>query len=70
MRTALFFYVVAMHLIVFMTTYYWSHTGGCPSELDHHEHLAHLPPHLASAHVEQERPAAATVAQQQAAGGG
>jgi len=29
MRTALFFYVLAMHLLVFVTTYHWSHASGC-----------------------------------------
>ncbi len=42
MRTALFFYVLTMHLLVFVTTYHWSHTGGCHN-VDN-EHLAHLPP--------------------------
>lgn len=42
MRMALVFYVVAMHLLVFVTTYHWSHTGGCHN-FDA-EHLAHLPP--------------------------
>jgi homeobox protein cut-like len=29
MRTALFFYVFGMHLLVFITTYHWSHELGC-----------------------------------------
>eukprot|EP00978_Attheya_sp_CCMP212_P015513 scaffold39980_cov50-Attheya_sp.AAC.4 len=29
MRTALFFYVIGMHLLVFITTYHWSHALGC-----------------------------------------
>lgn len=29
MRTALFFYVLAMHLLVFVTTYHWSHASTC-----------------------------------------
>ncbi|KAL9189452.1 hypothetical protein ACHAXT_009127 [Thalassiosira profunda] len=39
MRTTLFFYVLAMHLLVFVTTYHWSH-----SACDFHEHeaLAHF----------------------------
>ena len=44
MRTALFFYVLAMHLLVFITTYHWSHTGGCHNHYEDHEHFAHLPP--------------------------
>lgn len=44
MRTALFIYVVAMHLLVFITTYHWSHESGCHNFHDP-EHLAHLPPH-------------------------
>ena len=43
MRTFLFFYVFAMHLLVFLTTYHWSHSSaGCSMEAN--EHLAHLPP--------------------------
>jgi len=42
MRTALFFYVLGMHLLVFTTTYHWSH--GCsstyPTFKNHPEHLA------------------------------
>ena len=45
MRTALFIYVLAMHLLVFITTYHWSHTGGCHNAMDM-EHLSHLPPAL------------------------
>ena len=47
MRTALFVYVTCLHLLVFITTAHWSHSGTC----DHsdHEHLAHLPPHVAEA---------------------
>ena len=44
MRTALFFYVIAMHLLVFITTYHWSHTGGCHTSMADFEHLSHLPP--------------------------
>jgi hypothetical protein len=29
MRTTLFFYVLAMHLLVFVTTYQWSHSTTC-----------------------------------------
>lgn len=40
MRTFLFFYVLAMHLLVFSTTYHWSHSdSGCDND-----HLSHLPP--------------------------
>lgn len=44
MRTALCVYVTCLHLLVFITTAHWSHSGTC----DHsaHEHLAHLPPHV------------------------
>ena len=43
MRTFLFFYVLAMHLLVFMTTYHWSHNDSTCS-LEANEHLSHLPP--------------------------
>ena len=42
MRTALFFYVCAMHLLVFFTTYQGSH-GQC-DDSNHHDMLAHLSP--------------------------
>jgi homeobox protein cut-like len=42
MRTALFFYVCAMHMLVFFTTYHGSHAD-C-SDSNHHELLTHLPP--------------------------
>jgi homeobox protein cut-like len=29
MRTVLFFYIMAMHLLVFGTTYHWSHSSSC-----------------------------------------
>jgi homeobox protein cut-like len=42
MRTFLFFYVVALHVLVFSTTYHWSHDAtGCGAV---NEHLSHLPP--------------------------
>mmetsp|Transcript_24538 Transcript_24538/g.67945 ORF Transcript_24538/g.67945 Transcript_24538/m.67945 type:complete len:433 (-) Transcript_24538:134-1432(-) len=41
MRAALFFYVTALHLLVFVTTYHWSHTDGCHNV--NNEHLAYLP---------------------------
>mmetsp|Transcript_16311 Transcript_16311/g.23000 ORF Transcript_16311/g.23000 Transcript_16311/m.23000 type:complete len:819 (-) Transcript_16311:232-2688(-) len=44
MRTGLFFYVVGLHLLVFVTTYHWSHSG-CETYQDK-DHLAHLPPAL------------------------
>lgn len=46
MRTGLFFYVLAMHLLVFVTTYHWSHQGGCGShhELMDKEQLSHMAP--------------------------
>jgi hypothetical protein len=47
MRTGLFVYVVTLHLLVFMTTYHWSHSGGdCASNFHNLEHMAHLPPDL------------------------
>ena len=39
MRTALFFYVLVMHLLVFVTTYHWSHE--C-SNYPTHEHVDHF----------------------------
>lgn len=45
MRTFLFFYVFAMHFLVFLTTYHWSHSevgSGC--SIHDIENLAHLPP--------------------------
>lgn len=42
MRTALFFYVLAMHLLVFLTTYQWSHSSTCD--------LYHSQPNLAHFH--------------------
>jgi len=45
MRTFLFFYVFAMHFLVFLTTYHWSHSeGGTGCSIQDIEHLAHLPP--------------------------
>lgn len=45
MRTFLFFYVFAMHFLVFLTTYHWSHSeGGSGCSIQDIEHLAHLPP--------------------------
>jgi hypothetical protein len=43
-RTGLFVYVVTMHLLVFITTYHWSHAAGSCSV--NNEHLSHLPPVL------------------------
>jgi homeobox protein cut-like len=45
MRAFLFFYVFAMHFLVFLTTYHWSHSevgSGC--SIQEIENLAHLPP--------------------------
>lgn len=45
MRAFLFFYVLAMHLLVFLTTYHWSHAEvhtGC--SITDIEKLSHLPP--------------------------
>ena len=45
-RAFLFVYVVAMHLLVFLTTYHWSHSdSGC--SIANNEHLSHLPPVVA-----------------------
>ena len=41
MRTLLFFYMIALHTLVFVTTYHWSHEMGC-HDLVHHEDLAHF----------------------------
>jgi hypothetical protein len=63
MRTGLFFYVVALHLLVFVTTYHWSHAGGCDYYNDN-ENLSHLPPALPP-HIQQQiiaKDAAAQVA--------
>jgi homeobox protein cut-like len=44
MRTFLFFYVLAMHILVFLTTYHWSHSdSGHDCQLAR-ESLSHLPP--------------------------
>lgn len=51
MRTGLFFYVVALHLLVFITTYHWSHAGSC-NYLHANEQLSHLPPVL-PAHIQE-----------------
>lgn len=44
MRTGLFIYVVALHMLVFVTTYHWSHDASCVYQ--DNEHLSHLPPEL------------------------
>lgn len=44
MRTFLFFYVCALHLLVFLTTYHWSHTEDVHDCVLHHEQLSNLPP--------------------------
>ncbi len=41
MRKALFFYVLGMHLLVFVTTYHWSHSTSCDF-IHKHEALAHF----------------------------
>jgi hypothetical protein len=51
MRTGLFFYVVSLHLLVFITTYHWSHMDSCSNV--NNEHLSHLPPPL-PAHIQAE----------------
>lgn len=46
-RTTLFFYILGMHFLVFMTTYHWSHSSSCDlSELDILAHMHHGPPRL------------------------
>ena len=52
MRTGLFFYVIALHLLVFVTTYHWSHAGVGDYQRDN-EHLSHLPPSL-PVHIQQQ----------------
>jgi homeobox protein cut-like len=47
MRTGLFFYMLALHLLVFVTTYHWSSSSSCDHYFDH-EALSHLPPVLPS----------------------
>lgn len=49
MRTALFFYVVALHLLVFFTTTHWSHSETCQTR--NNEHLAILPHEQQTAHL-------------------
>eukprot|EP00535_Pseudo-nitzschia_heimii_P000817 CAMPEP_0197185022 /NCGR_PEP_ID=MMETSP1423-20130617/11079_1 /TAXON_ID=476441 /ORGANISM="Pseudo-nitzschia heimii, Strain UNC1101" /LENGTH=805 /DNA_ID=CAMNT_0042635985 /DNA_START=37 /DNA_END=2454 /DNA_ORIENTATION=+ len=46
MRTFLFFYVIAMHVLVFSTTYHWSHNDSGTDCLLLHEQHSHLPPAL------------------------
>jgi len=43
-RTFLFFYVLAMHMLVFSTTYYWSHNASGSDCLMLKEQQSHLPP--------------------------
>jgi homeobox protein cut-like len=49
MRTALFFYVLTLHLLVFSTTTHWSHSEACNS--NNNEHLAILPHEQQTAHL-------------------
>jgi hypothetical protein len=42
MRTFLVIYVVSLHMLVFLTTYNWSHMDGCTHVSN--EDLSHLPP--------------------------
>lgn len=42
MRTGLFFYLMFLHLLVFVTTYHWAHETGCHAHLEDHPGLAHL----------------------------
>ncbi|GKY93338.1 hypothetical protein MPSEU_000301400 [Mayamaea pseudoterrestris] len=49
MRAFLFVYVVSLHMLVFITTYNWSHTGN-ECHVDN-EHVSHLAPHEMQEHV-------------------
>jgi len=45
MRTALFFYMCGLHLLVFLATTHWSHSDACGGHnAAHNEYLSHLPP--------------------------
>ena len=46
-RTALFFYILGMHFLVFITTFHWSHSSACDFS-EHHAvaHLHHGPPKI------------------------
>jgi len=46
MRTGLFFYVLALHLLVFVTTYHWSAAGCHTSNTVDMEKLSHIAPHV------------------------
>jgi len=46
MRTFLFFYILAMHMLVFLTTYHWSHRDESSACTLHQEMLSHLPPDM------------------------
>jgi len=46
MRTFLFFYVLSMHLLVFSTTYHWSHNDSGTDCLLLNEQHSHLPPNI------------------------
>jgi hypothetical protein len=53
MRTGLFFYVLTLHLLVFATTYNWSHGGAACDYYSASEYLAHLPPTIPK-HLQQQ----------------
>lgn len=53
MRAFLFVYVVSLHLLVFVTTYHWSHTGN-ECHVDN-EHVSHLAPHEMEDHIAAEK---------------
>ena len=53
MRAFLFVYVVSLHMLVFVTTYHWSHTGN-ECHVDN-EHVSHLAPHEMEEHVAAEK---------------
>ena len=55
MRTGLFFYVLTLHLLVFATTYNWSHGGVACDYYSASEYLAHLPPTMPK-HLQQPDP--------------
>ncbi len=44
----MFFYVLFLHLLVFVTTYHWSHAdSSCHGAILDREMLSHLPPNSA-----------------------
>jgi len=41
-RNIAFFYVLFLHLLVFVTTFHWSHSAQCPALPPPREHLSHM----------------------------